>query len=81
MMPAAMAQEGSLERSTLGHLYVRHAPEGIRLAFLTDRRHDLNGHRRCEPGVDHPAAERVRGRHLGEAHELDAHRAEGGYPR
>ena len=34
MMPVAMTHEVSLERTTLGHLYVRHAPEGIRLAFL-----------------------------------------------
>jgi len=34
MMPVAMTQEGSLERSSLGDLYARHAPEGIRLAFL-----------------------------------------------
>ena len=34
MMPVAMTQEGSLEHSSLGDLYVRHAPEGIRLAFL-----------------------------------------------
>ena len=34
MMPLAMTHETSLERSTLGDLYVRHAPEGIRLAFL-----------------------------------------------
>ncbi len=34
MMPVAMVQEASLERNTLGDLYVRHAPEGIQLAFL-----------------------------------------------
>jgi RNA polymerase sigma-70 factor (sigma-E family) len=34
MMPVAMTQEGPLERNTLGQLYIRHAPEGIRLAFL-----------------------------------------------
>ncbi|HET9249355.1 MAG TPA: SigE family RNA polymerase sigma factor [Actinomycetota bacterium] len=34
MMPVAMANEGPLERGSLGDLYVRHAPEGIRLAFL-----------------------------------------------
>jgi RNA polymerase sigma-70 factor (sigma-E family) len=34
MMPVAMTQESSLERSPLGDLYVRLAPEGIRLAFL-----------------------------------------------
>jgi RNA polymerase sigma-70 factor (sigma-E family) len=33
MMPA-MTHEGSLERSSLGRLYVRDAPEAIRLAFL-----------------------------------------------
>ena len=30
MMPVAMTQENSLEHSSLGDLYVRHAPEGIR---------------------------------------------------
>jgi RNA polymerase sigma-70 factor (sigma-E family) len=34
MMPVAMTQENSLEHGSLGDLYVRHAPEGIRLAFL-----------------------------------------------
>ena len=34
MMPLAMTHETALERSTLGDLYVRHGPEGIRLAFL-----------------------------------------------
>jgi RNA polymerase sigma-70 factor (sigma-E family) len=34
MMPVAMTHDGSLERNSLGDLYVRHAPEGIRLAFL-----------------------------------------------
>src|SRR5262245_2000513 len=34
IMPLAMTHESSLERTTLGELYVRHAPEGIRLAFL-----------------------------------------------
>lgn len=34
MMPVAMAQEASIARNTLGDLYVRHAPDGIRLAFL-----------------------------------------------
>ena len=34
MMPVAMTNESLLERSSLGELYVRHAPEGIRLAFL-----------------------------------------------
>jgi RNA polymerase sigma-70 factor (sigma-E family) len=34
MMPVAMTNEGPLERGSLGELYVRHAPEGIRLAFL-----------------------------------------------
>ena len=33
MMPVAMTQN-SLEHGSLGDLYVRHAPEGIRLAFL-----------------------------------------------
>jgi RNA polymerase sigma-70 factor (sigma-E family) len=34
MMPVAMAHESSPERSRLSDLYVQHAPEGIRLAFL-----------------------------------------------
>jgi RNA polymerase sigma-70 factor (sigma-E family) len=34
MMPVAMTHDGSLEGSSLGELYVRHAPESIRLAFL-----------------------------------------------
>lgn len=34
MMPVAMTEESPLERSSMGELYVRHAPEGIRLAFL-----------------------------------------------
>jgi RNA polymerase sigma-70 factor (sigma-E family) len=33
-MPVAVTHESSLERNPLGDLYVRHAPEGIRLAFL-----------------------------------------------
>ena len=33
-MPVAMTQESSFERSSLGELYVRHAPESIRLAVL-----------------------------------------------
>jgi len=34
MMPVAMIREGPLEHTTLIHLYVWHAPEDIRLAFL-----------------------------------------------
>lgn len=34
MMPVAVTEESPLERSSMGELYVRHAPEGIRLAFL-----------------------------------------------
>ena len=34
MMPVAMTQESSVEHGSLGDLYLRHAPEGIRLAFL-----------------------------------------------
>ena len=34
MMPVAMAPENAFEHGSLGDLYVRHAPEGIRLAFL-----------------------------------------------
>ena len=33
MMPVAMTQENSVEHGSLGDLYLRHAPEGIRLAF------------------------------------------------
>jgi RNA polymerase sigma-70 factor (sigma-E family) len=34
MMPIQMAREEPLERGALGDLYVQHAPDGIRLAFL-----------------------------------------------
>jgi RNA polymerase sigma-70 factor (sigma-E family) len=34
MMPVAMAPENAFEHGSLGDLYVRHSPEGIRLAFL-----------------------------------------------
>lgn len=34
MMSVRMTDESSLEGSPLGDLYVRHAPDGIRLAFL-----------------------------------------------
>src|SRR5262245_62740432 len=34
MMPVEVTREGSQEPSLLGDLYVEHAPEGIRLAFL-----------------------------------------------
>lgn len=34
MMPVAMAPENAFEHGSFGDLYVRHAPEGIRLAFL-----------------------------------------------
>jgi len=34
MMPVAMAHDTGLEHSSLGDLYVEHAPDGIRLAFL-----------------------------------------------
>ena len=34
MMPVAMTQENAVEHGSLGDLYLRHAPEGIRLAFL-----------------------------------------------
>lgn len=33
-MAAALAREGSLDRGRLGELYLRYAPEGIRLAYL-----------------------------------------------
>jgi RNA polymerase sigma-70 factor (sigma-E family) len=34
MMPVAMAPGNAFEHGSLGDLYVRHSPEGIRLAFL-----------------------------------------------
>src|SRR5262245_62719690 len=34
MMPVEVTREGSQEPSLLGDLYIRHAPEGIRLAYL-----------------------------------------------
>src|SRR5688572_9647169 len=34
MMPVTVTHEAPLERGGLGDLYVLHAPEGIRLAFL-----------------------------------------------
>jgi RNA polymerase sigma-70 factor (sigma-E family) len=34
MMPVAMTNGSPFERSSLGELYVRYAPEGIRLGFL-----------------------------------------------
>ncbi len=34
MMPVVVTHESSLERTSLSDLYVRHAPESIRLAFL-----------------------------------------------
>lgn len=53
MMPVAMAQEASPEANTLGHLYLRHAPEGIRLAFLlTGDRVVEDIHAMAEPLVD-----------------------------
>ena len=33
-MPVAMTQENSVEHGSMGDLYLRHAPEAIRLAFL-----------------------------------------------
>jgi RNA polymerase sigma-70 factor (sigma-E family) len=40
-MAVAMADQSSLERTALGDLYVRNAPEGIRLAFLLTGDRDL----------------------------------------
>ena len=34
MMPVVVTHESSLERSSMSDLFVRHAPESIRLAFL-----------------------------------------------
>jgi RNA polymerase sigma-70 factor (sigma-E family) len=52
----SMTQETSLERSRLGDLYVRYAPEGIRLAFL------LTGDRALAEDLVQEAFERLVGR-------------------
>ena len=69
MMPLAMTHETSLERSTLGDLYVRHAPEGIRLAFL------LTGDRALAEDLVQEAFARLVGRlrHLREADAFGAY--------
>jgi RNA polymerase sigma-70 factor (sigma-E family) len=55
-MPVAMTHGSSLEPSPLGDLYVRHAPEGIRLAFL------LTGDRPLAEDLVHEAFARLVGR-------------------
>ena len=69
MMPLPVTDETSLERSTLGELYVRHAPEGIRLAFL------LTGDRALAEDLVQEAFARLVGRlqHLREAHAFGAY--------
>jgi hypothetical protein len=53
MMPLEMTSQRSLEPSALGDLYVRHAPEGIRLAFL------LTGDRTLAEGLVQEAFARL----------------------
>jgi hypothetical protein len=62
MMPV-VTQESSLERGSLGDFYVRHAPEGIRLAFL------LTGDRALAEDLVQEAFSRLVGRlrHLRDA--------------
>jgi RNA polymerase sigma-70 factor (sigma-E family) len=69
MMPLAMTHETSLERSSLGDLYVRHAPEGIRLAFL------LTGDRALAEDLVQEAFARLVGRlrHLREPNAFGAY--------
>ena len=69
MMPFAVTDETRLEESPLGDLYVRHAPEGIRLAFL------LTGDRALAEDLVQEAFARLVGRlrHLREAHAFGAY--------
>jgi RNA polymerase sigma-70 factor (sigma-E family) len=69
MMPLTMAQETPLERSRLADLYVRHAPEGIRLAFL------LTADRALAEDLVQEAFARLVGRlrHLRDAHAFGAY--------
>jgi RNA polymerase sigma-70 factor (sigma-E family) len=69
MMPFSVTHDTRLERSTLGDLYVRHAPEGIRLAFL------LTGDRALAEDLVQEAFARLVGRlrHLREAHAFGAY--------
>ncbi|MEX2458059.1 MAG: SigE family RNA polymerase sigma factor [Actinomycetota bacterium] len=64
-----MTHETSLERSRLGELYVRHAPEGIRLAFL------LTGDRALAEDIVQEAFARLVGRlrHVREAQAFGAY--------
>ncbi|HEX2032055.1 MAG TPA: SigE family RNA polymerase sigma factor [Actinomycetota bacterium] len=64
-----MTRETSLERSTLSDLYVQHAPEGIRLAFL------LTGDRSLAEDLVQEAFARLVGRlrHLRERHAFSAY--------
>jgi DNA-directed RNA polymerase specialized sigma24 family protein len=57
MMPVAMAHDTGLEHSSLGDLYVEHAPDGIRLAFL------LTGDRSLAEDLVQEAFARLVGRH------------------
>jgi RNA polymerase sigma-70 factor (sigma-E family) len=69
MMPVAMTHDGSLERNSLGDLYVRHAPEGIRLAFL------ITGDRAMAEDLVQEAFSRLVGRlrHLRDPSAFDAY--------
>ncbi len=69
MMPLAMTHEPPLERSSLGELYVQHAPEGIRLAFL------LTGDRALAEDLVQEAFARLVGRlrHLREPYAFGAY--------
>jgi RNA polymerase sigma-70 factor (sigma-E family) len=68
MMPVAMTHDGSL-RNSLGDLYVRHAPEGIRLAFL------ITGDRAMAEDLVQEAFSRLVGRlrHLRDPDAFDAY--------
>jgi RNA polymerase sigma-70 factor (sigma-E family) len=69
MMPVAMTHDGSLERNSLSDLYVRHAPEGIRLAFL------ITGDRAIAEDLVQEAFSRLVGRlrHLRDPSAFDAY--------
>lgn len=69
MMPVQMAGEESLEHGSLGDLYVQHAPDGIRLAFL------LTGDRALAEDLVQEAFARLVGRlrHLRDANAFGAY--------
>jgi len=69
MMPVQMAGEESLEHGSLGDLYVQHAPDGIRLAFL------LTGDRALAEDLVQDAFARLVGRlrHLRDANAFGAY--------